>query len=108
MWRYYDGFAKYLVRFYLSGSVYEIIWCLVFYFFWPKRKNILPISVGVFLGTCILEFLQLWQTGFLERFRATLIGAALIGTDFVWLQFPFYVLGIVLSVLLLLIIEKTK
>jgi len=108
MWRYYDGFARYRVKFYLSGSVYEIIWCLVFYFFWPRRKNILPIAVGVFIATCILEFLQLWQADFLERFRSTLIGAALIGTDFVWLQFPFYVLGIIFSILLLLIIEKTK
>jgi hypothetical protein len=108
MWRYYNGFARYWVRFYLSGSVYEIVWCLVFYFLWPKRKNILPIASGVFLATCILEFLQLWQADFLERFRSTLIGAALIGTDFVWLQFPFYVLGIILAVLLLLKIDKTK
>jgi hypothetical protein len=108
MWRYYDGFARYWVKFYLSGSVYEIIFCLFFYFFWPKRKNILPIVVGVFIATCILEFLQLWQADFLERFRSTLIGAALIGTDFVWLQFPLYVLGIILSILLLLIIEKAK
>jgi hypothetical protein len=72
------------------------------------QENILPIVVGVFLGTSILEFLQLWQADFLERFRATLIGAALIGTYFTWLQFPFYVLGIILAILLLLLIERTK
>jgi hypothetical protein len=108
MWRYYGGFARNLVRFYLSGSVYEIIWCLFFYFLWPRRKNILPIAAGVLLATCILEFLQLWQPQFLQQFRATLIGSALIGTDFVWLQFPFYVLGVILSVLLLMIIDRTK
>ena len=106
MWRYYAGPAPYWVRFYLSGSVYEIIGSLVFYFFLPERKNILPIAVGVFLITCLLEFLQLCQVAFLEQFRSTLIGAALIGTDFVWLQFPFYILGIILSILLLLFIEK--
>lgn len=108
MWRYYDGFARYWVRFYLSSSVYEIIWCLVFYFLWPRRKNIIPIAADVLFATCVLEFLQLWQPQFLQQFRATLIGSALIGTDFVWLQFPFYVLGVILSVLLLMIIDRTK
>jgi hypothetical protein len=55
----------------------------------------------VFILTCVLEFLQLWHVSFLEKFRATLVGMALIGTYFTWLQFPFYVLGSAVSVLLL-------
>jgi hypothetical protein len=104
MWRYYRGWGEYWVRFYVSGAVYEIIWCLVLFFFWPRKAYIVRIPLIVFILTCGLEFLQLWEAGFLEKFRATLIGAALIGTDFVWLQFPFYVLGSAISVFLLAIL----
>jgi len=104
MWRYYRGWGEYWVRFYVSGIVYEIVWCLVFFFFWPSRANIVRIPVIVFIATCILEFLQLWKPEFLQAFRATLVGAALIGTDFVWLQFPFYVLGSAISILVLAIL----
>jgi len=108
MWRHYDGWGEKWIRYYISGAIYEIIWCLVLFFFWPRRANIVRIPVAVFIATCILEFLQLWKVEFLEEFRTTLVGAALIGTDFVWLQFPFYVLGTGVSVLLLAILAKQK
>jgi hypothetical protein len=104
MWRYYRGWGEYWVRFYVSGIVYEIVWCLVLFFFWPSKANIVRIPVVVFIATCLLEFLQLWKAEFLQAFRATLVGAALIGTDFVWLQFPFYVLGSAISILVLAIL----
>jgi hypothetical protein len=104
MWRYYRGWGEYWVRYYVTGTIYEIIWCLAFFFLWPSKANIVRIPVIVFILTCILEFLQLWKPEFLEKFRATLVGAALIGTDFVWLQFPFYVLGSAFSVFLLAIL----
>jgi hypothetical protein len=67
----------------------------------PSRKNVLRIPLIVFVLTCGLEFLQLYKPPILQSFRATLIGAALIGTDFVWLQFPFYIVGALCSYLLL-------
>jgi len=108
MWRYYRGWAEYWVRFYVSGAVYEIIWCLFFFFFWPRKAYFVRIPVIVFISTCILEFLQLWKAEFLQSFRATLVGAALIGTDFVWLQFPFYVLGSAVSIALLALLAHKK
>jgi hypothetical protein len=108
MWRYYRGWGQYWVRFYLSGSVYEIIWCLFLFFFWPRKTYVVRIPVIVFILTCILEFLQLWKAEFLQSFRATLVGMALIGTDFVWLQFPFYVLGSAVSVLLLALLANRE
>jgi hypothetical protein len=107
MWRYYRGCAQNLIRFYISSIVYEIIWCLVFFFFWPRRANIVRIPLIVFIATCLLEFLQLWKAEFLQTIRATLVGAALIGTDFVWQQFPFYVLGSAISVFLLAILADS-
>jgi len=108
MWRYYRGWEQNLVRFYITGAIYEIIWCLFFFFFWPRKAYIVRIPLIVFVSTCILEFLQLWKAEFLERIRATLIGAAIIGTDFVWLQFPFYVLGSAVSVFLLAILANKE
>ncbi|MFH1372027.1 MAG: DUF2809 domain-containing protein [Planctomycetota bacterium] len=108
MWRYYRGWGQYWVRFYLSGSVYEIIWSLVLFFFWPRKAYIVKIPIIVFFFTCFLEFLQLWKAEFLQSFRATLVGAALIGTDFVWLQFPFYVLGSAVSIILLSLLANKE
>jgi hypothetical protein len=76
--------------------------------FWPRKAYIVRIPLVVFISTCILEFLQLWKAEFLQSFRATLVGAALIGTDFVWLQFPFYVLGSAVSIALLALLANKK
>jgi hypothetical protein len=108
MWRYYRGWAEYWVRFFVSGAVYEIIWCLFLFSFWPRKAYIVRIPLIVFISTCILEFLQLWKAEFLQSFRATLVGMALIGTDFVWLQFPFYVLGSAVSIALLALLANKK
>lgn len=108
MWRYYRGWGQYWVRFYISGAVYEIIWCLFLFFLWPKKAYIVRIPLIVFLLTCALEFLQFWKPEFLQDFRATLLGAALIGTDFVWLQFPFYILGSAISIILLAMLADEK
>ena len=108
MWRYYNGPGKYWVRYYYSGSVYVAIWCLLFFLLWPGRKNVIRIPVSVFIATCALELLQLWKPDFLQAFRSTLAGAALIGTSFVWLQFPFYILGVVVSIIILSLLAKIK
>jgi hypothetical protein len=101
IWRYYRGTAENWVRFYLPDILYVVFWSLIFYFVWPSRANIVRIPVIVFIATCILEFLQLCKPAFLQQLRATLIGAAILGTDFIWLQFLFYALGLAASILLL-------
>ncbi len=97
LWRYYDGPWKVWVNFYATGIIYEIFWCLVLYLFWPRKEDAVKIAVIVFIFTCVLESLQLWEAAFLENIRSTLIGAALIGTCFVWWQFPYYVAGSVIG-----------
>ena len=101
IWRFYRGPADNWVWFYIPDVLYVLLWSLVLFFFWPAPANVLRIPVIVFILTCALEFLQLWKPEFLEKIRATLIGSALIGRDFVWLQFPYYILGMFLSILLL-------
>ncbi len=59
----------------------------------------MKIAVVVFAITCALEVLQLWDAVFLEKIRETFLGMALIGTCFVWWQFPHYALGSLVGLL---------
>jgi hypothetical protein len=75
------------------GSVaYEIFWILFVGFIYPPASP-LWVAMGVFLATCGLEFLQLWQPPFLQAMRATLPGRLVLGNTFSWLDFPAYVVG---------------
>lgn len=105
LWRY-DGLGRLWFNFYATGALYEIFWCLVVFFFWPQKKNITKIVVGVLVATCLLEVLQLWHPIFLEKIRTTFIGKALISTCFVWWQFPHYALGSLIGWLWLWILSK--
>lgn len=101
MWRLFEGPGRYWVRYYVSGIVYVMILSVGLFTILPGRKNILRIPLIVFVLTCCLEFLQLYKPPMLQTFRSTLFGAALIGTCFVWLQFPFYIAGALCSYILL-------
>ncbi|HIJ71459.1 MAG TPA: DUF2809 domain-containing protein [Planctomycetes bacterium] len=90
---WYDGPGRRWFNFYLTCAAYEIFWCLVAFFFWPRKKDAWLIALVVLLLTCGIEFLQLWQPPFLQLIRSTFFGMALIGTDFVWGQFPYYFVG---------------
>lgn len=80
-----------------AGTLYEVFWCLVVFFFWPCREFVTRIAVGVFVVTSLLEVLQLWHPWALEQIRATFLGRALIGTTFAWWDFPHYALGCALG-----------
>jgi len=93
LFKWYNGPGRWWLNDYGAGVLYEIFWCLVLLLFWPRNKSIIRIAMGVFAVTCVLEVLQLWHPAFLEKVRATFLGSALIGTSFVWWDFPHYALG---------------
>jgi len=95
--KFYDGPGKLWFNNYGGGVLYEIFWCLVFFLIRPTKKNATRIAVAVLAVTCILETLQLWQPAFLQQIRATFAGKALLGTTFVWWDFPHYILGCLLA-----------
>jgi hypothetical protein len=80
----------------LGGVWYEVFWCLVAAFAFPRSR---PgrIAVWVFFATGVLETLQLWHPAFLETIRSTVIGRTLIGTSFAWSDFPHYAAGCLLG-----------
>jgi len=75
------------------GVLYEIFWILVAFFIRPTRTAIRLIPWWVFAITSVLEVLQLWHPWFLQRLRATFLGATLLGTTFDWRDFPHYAAG---------------
>ena len=92
----------YMVRFYgpapaslndwLGSIAYEIFWILLIALLFPHASPVWT-AVGVFLATCALEFLQLWQPPFLQAMRATLPGRLVLGNTFTWSDFPAYFIG---------------
>ncbi len=98
--KFYTGPGEFWFNNYGAGLVYEIFWCLVvFLLVRPVRENTVKIAVMVFVGTCLLEVLQLWHPMFLESIRKTFLGSAILGTTFVWWDFPHYVLGSTIGLL---------
>jgi hypothetical protein len=91
--KFYPGPGSGWFNNYGAGLLYEIFWILLVFLFFTSRKSANVIPVYVFIITCILEFLQLWHPPFLEILRSSFVGRALIGTTFVWWDFPHYVLG---------------
>jgi Protein of unknown function (DUF2809) len=93
VFKFYSGPGNGWFNNYGAGLLYEIFWILLAFFFFHSKRSANVIPVYVFLVTCILEFLQLWHPPFLEKIRSSFPGSALIGTTFVWWDFPHYVIG---------------
>jgi hypothetical protein len=89
----YSGFAQEWVNDYSGDILYEIFWCLLIFWFIPKKKAISPIAFWVFLVTCIIEICQLWYGSIPQSIRSSLIWRLLLGSTFVWWDFPHYALG---------------
>jgi Protein of unknown function (DUF2809) len=97
LFKYYYGPGHHWFNDYGAAVFYEIFWCLFAFLFFRSRVAVIQIPIWVFAITCILEFLQLWHPPLLEQIRASLIGKLLLGTTFIWWDFPHYVLGSVLG-----------
>ncbi len=103
----YHGAASGWVNNFAGGILYEIFWCVLIFFFWPRRKG-LTIATVVFLGTSLLEFLQLWHPKILEIIRSTSPGKILLGTTFSWLDFPHYLAGCLIGYFIIIHLGSRK
>lgn len=96
----YTGIAQTWVRDYSGDVSYEILWCLVaFWFVRPnkdkkKLKNTtVRIAWWIFAITCAIEVSQLWFHLVPVILRSHIIWKLLLGTGFAWWDFPHYALG---------------
>jgi hypothetical protein len=93
LFKFYSGPGRKWFNNFGAALLYEIFWILIVLLIVPKKNWVNKIPLWVFLITCALEKLQLWNPKFLETIRSSFIGAALIGTTFSWWDFPHYAIG---------------
>lgn len=105
--KFYSGPAHTWVNNSLGGILYIIFWSLLLFFIIPDVKPV-KITFYVFIGTCFLEFLQLWHPRILELIRSNFIGRTTLGTSFSLLDLFHYVVGLVLSLILLKYLNRIE
>ena len=105
--KYYDGLAAHWVNNHFGDILYEIFWCLVGALCFSQTSSTKIITI-VFITTCSLEILQLWQPTFLTTIRSTFIGHAIIGSSFDLWDFPYYALGCLIALIWLNRINKIQ
>ncbi|WP_420885439.1 DUF2809 domain-containing protein [Candidatus Scalindua japonica] len=106
--KFYTGPCSWWFNYYAGGILYEMFWCFVVILFFPYATAFW-VTCSVFGATCLLECLQLWHPIFLEYIRSTFTGRTLIGTTFVWWDFPHYIIGCFASWLIIkLKTQKTE
>lgn len=95
--KFYQGIGHTWFNNYGGAILYEIFWCLFIFLLRPKRETLWQAPIIVFIVTCLLELLQLWQNPTLVAIRSTFIGRMLLGTTFVAWDFFYYVIGCLLG-----------
>ncbi|NET01335.1 MAG: DUF2809 domain-containing protein [Sphaerospermopsis sp. SIO1G1] len=92
----------------LGGIFYVMFWCLLTFLIIPTHRTIWKIPLWVLTITCLIEFLQLWKTPFLDYLRSFWWGKMVLGNVFNWADFPYYFLGSMLTWLGLKLIWNVK
>lgn len=95
--KYYQGLGSEWVNNYGAAIWYEVFWCLFAFYFFYQEKFISLIPIYVFILTCFIEILQLWNLPLLALIRSHVLGKLLLGKTFSWWDFPHYVLGCLLA-----------
>lgn len=98
--KFYDGVAEDWVNNSLSGIFYEIFWCFVLA---SLLIQVTPrtIAIVVFLLTCLIEILQLFDWAVLMWTRQFFIGKVLLGNSFHLSDFIYYAVGSLLGYFLI-------
>lgn len=103
----YTGARSIWITNHLGGTFYVIFWCLIAFLIFPIGKPFIITSWVLFI-TVLFEFLQLIHPKFLELIRGSFIGKTIIGTNFNWIDFVFYLPGWVVAILWLTGLDKLK
>jgi len=99
--KYYSGPGQWWLNNWGSSFCYEIFFMLLIFLLIPRKDSLTKIAILVCVGTCLLEFLQLWKTPWLHAIRSNFLGGILLGNEFSWLDLPAYPIGCLLGWLLL-------
>jgi hypothetical protein len=81
----------------VAGDIaYEILLMLLGVWCYPGA-NRRSISAWVFMVTCGIEFLKLYQAPWFQSIRTTLAGRLIFGSTFDWWNFGIYAIGCYLA-----------
>jgi hypothetical protein len=80
----------------VGGALYVAFFCLAALVVWPRARAWV-VAAAVLAATCGVEVLQLWHPAWLDAIRATRPGGLLLGSTFVWSDFPWYLIGAALG-----------
>ena len=90
----------------IAGAVcYQMLWMMIVAFIRPKL-SLAKCAVGVFIASSAIEFLQLCKAPAFLAIQATWLGRVILGTTFLWEDFPPYALGCVLGWVMLRALRK--
>jgi glycopeptide antibiotics resistance protein len=93
--RYFPDFlAEYLGDTLWAAMVYFFI-CLVF-----NRLKTKFVALFALIFSCLIEVSQLYQAGWINAIRSTLIGALALGHGFLWSDIVCYAAGVGFAVLI--------
>ncbi len=105
--KYYSGIGYRWVNNSFGDILYIIFWSLLLFLLVPKLKIHVNV-ITIVLITSLLEILQLVKTDFLIQIRQTFLGKLLLGTTFVWSDFLYYLIGGLVSYMILKIYSKNE
>lgn len=94
--KFYNGPLDYWIANKFSGIIYIMFWSFLFALLF-KNKSPGIICLIVLLVTVFLELTQLISTPVLEDLRNNFIFRSLIGNSFSWSDFPYYIIGSLIS-----------
>ncbi|MBN1598049.1 MAG: DUF2809 domain-containing protein [Bacteroidales bacterium] len=100
----YKGPLEQTINDKLAGLFYVVFWSLLTGLFISKKE--IKIVTVVLVITILLEFFQLYSNPFLAIIRSSYLGRAIIGSQFSWLDFPFYTTGAFISLLILIKVDN--
>ncbi len=105
--KHYHGIYEHIINNKIAGLWYVVFWTLLIRFFSPRIPLYL-LSGIVLMTTIALEFTQLLSFEFMQTLRNFYVIRAIIGSHFSWSDLPFYFGGSIVSVLLIITIEKKR
>jgi hypothetical protein len=92
----HEGVLQAWVNGFAGAIIYEMFWIFLVGLIFPELTAG-AVAAIIFILTCGLELLQLWNPPTLAALRSTTAGKLFLGSTFSWWDFPHYLLGCLLG-----------
>ncbi|MCP5023168.1 MAG: DUF2809 domain-containing protein [bacterium] len=90
--QFVEGASLEWIARHLGGTFYVLLWIFLTLTAFPKWRAPVVCAAALF-ATILVECAQLSHPAWLEAIRSTRPGRLLLGSDYDWMDFPYYGLG---------------